>query len=126
MLTFSVAVPLARRPLNVVSASTNLGTSLPLSGVCGVRTEACVVSPTAGSAPPTPQPTAIVDTPTSSSRGAPARTVIPEEGGGTAARRAIGTSPKGVRFRIPSIVSIGGLLVGFVTDRHCPINQRSY
>src|SRR5262249_47248610 len=101
MLTFTVAVPLTRRPLNVGSASTNLGTSLLFSGVCGVRTDACVLSPT-GSAPPTPQPIASDETPTSNSLAAPAPAVI-REGGSAAAGRATAPSRKVVRFRNPLI-----------------------
>src|SRR5689334_803291 len=66
MLTFNVAEPLMRRPLNVGSGSTNFGIEFPSSNVWGVVTDACVVTPSddcaPGSAALTPQPAAIAAT----------------------------------------------------------------
>src|SRR3954453_19806782 len=65
MLTFNVAEPLMRRPLNVGSGSTNFGIEFPSRSVCGVVTDACVVTPSDDSAPGsalTPQPAAMVAT----------------------------------------------------------------
>src|SRR5215475_2488749 len=108
MLTFSVAEPLMRRPLNVGSGSTNFGIEFPSSSVWGVVTDACEVTPSDDCAPgsaPTPQPAASV---------ASAQAAVSDR---VAARRWIAAPDPGGLIVMGLFGSICSLLMGICEPR---------